>query len=560
MFSHVSRKAVVVMAAAVLLFCAQSARAQNNDGSVQGVVKSSSGAPLSGAFVKLKNADRRLTFMVISQAQGRYTANNLPAGQYTVQGVGGDHQSVLSPVDVAAGRSATVDLSLTQQREAQYLPGWPGRPGVAPARQRAVLAPPTLPEGDGKQILATKCTTCHDANRIVRSQGDRARWASAIEAMQDYALGSRFSEALTDQEVGVLLDYLVTNFSGSRAGRATPNPADSNTRLPRYLLQGDATNYIAVEYELPNIHAEVHEVAVDSDGNGWVTQRSGGRLGRLDIKTLAYTEIDPPPAAAKKLRLNGIVTGTDNKLWFLDGGPNRRWLTIDTRTREFNSFTLPPTKSGNASGNTMRVHPNGTIWLNSIGANEVIRLDPATKEFTFFEVPSGVKAGRSASPYGMAIDGAGYIWVVENAMNQVARVHPVTGEFEEFPIPVDGPVARKAGMDSEGNIWVGLHAAGKLMKIDYKTLKMTVYDPPTENSGVYSVQGDPTSKLVWFSQQHVDMIARFDPTTETFTEFPLANAEEDHRRIDIDANNPNRIWWAGNLSGRVGYIELIDGN
>ena len=264
--------------------------------------------------------------------------------------------------------------------------------------------------------------------------------------------------------------------------------------------------------------------------------------------------------AAKKLRLNGIVTGTNNKLWFLDGSPNRRWLTIDTRTREFNTFTLPPTKSGNASGNTMRVHPNGTIWLNSIGANEVIRLDPATKEFTFFEVPSGVKAGRSASPYGMAIDGAGYIWVVENAMNQMARVHPVTGEFEEFPIPVDGPVARKAGMDSKGNIWVGLHAAGKLMKIDYKTLKMTVYDPPTENSGVYSVQGDPKSKLVWFSQQHVDMIARFDPTTETFTEFPLANAEEDHRRIDIDANNPNRIWWAGNLSGRVGYIELIDGN
>ena len=39
-------------------------------GVVEGVVKDGSGQPLAGAFVKLKNPERRLTFMVISQAQG----------------------------------------------------------------------------------------------------------------------------------------------------------------------------------------------------------------------------------------------------------------------------------------------------------------------------------------------------------------------------------------------------------------------------------------------------------------------------------------------------------
>jgi hypothetical protein len=39
----------------------------------------------------------------------------------------------------------------------------------------------------------------------------------------------------------------------------------------------------------------------------------------------------------------------------------------------------------------------------------------------------------------------------------------------------------------------------------------------------------------------------------------LATAEEDHRRIEIDPSNPNRIWWSGNVSGRMGYIELLDG-
>ena len=70
--------------------------------------------------------------------------------------------------------------------------------------------------------------------------------------------------------------------------------ADSNSRLPRALLKGDATKYIAVEYELPNSKAEPHEVAVDLDDNGWVTQRIGGKLGRFDPKTLSYTEIAPP--------------------------------------------------------------------------------------------------------------------------------------------------------------------------------------------------------------------------------------------------------------------------
>src|SRR2546422_2325337 len=72
-----------------------------------------------------------------------------------------------------------------------------------------------------------------------------------------------------------------------------------------------------------------------------------------------------------------------------------------------------------------------------------------------------------------------------------------------------------------------------------------------------AVQGDAKSKLIWFSQQHADLIARFDPATRTFTEFPLANAEEDHRRIEIDPTNSNRIWWTGNVSGRIGYVELL---
>jgi hypothetical protein len=72
-------------------------------GVVEGVIRNSSGQPLSGAFVKLKNAERRLTFMVISQEKGHYMAKKLPAGAYILQGVGdGRRAPARKPSPVAA--------------------------------------------------------------------------------------------------------------------------------------------------------------------------------------------------------------------------------------------------------------------------------------------------------------------------------------------------------------------------------------------------------------------------------------------------------------------------
>jgi virginiamycin B lyase len=544
------------IAALVVLF-GSAAAAQDRSGSLTGLVKEMSSSPVAGAFVKIKNEERRLTFMVISQAQGRYALGNLPSGRYIVQAVGGERQSDWSaPVEIAAGKPATVNLSLTAARAPALAPAWPGRlPGEQVGEGGEGPPPPPLPEGAAKPILEAKCVTCHDTQRITRVRASRERWQTILNNMRMYAQGSTAAKPLTEDEAKIVFEYALANFSESSAG-GRPKP-DPNSRLPRELVKGDAMKYVAVEFELPNNAAEPHEVAVDLEGNGWVTQRVGGKLGRLDGKALIYSEIAPPSGTSPTNRLNAINRAPDGKLWFIDGGPNRRWLSYEPKSKQFDVYELPKLKSGSASGNTMRVHPNGTVWLNSIAGNQVIRLDPKTKEFTVFDVPAGVKRGKTASPYGMAISGDGKVWFIENAVNQMGRIDPASGAIDEYPIFVKNPVARKGGMDLEGNVWVGLHGVGKLMKVDYKTTKMTVFDPPSEDAGVYSVQGDPKAPVVWFSEQHVDKIARFDLKTEKFTEYPLASAESDPRRIEVDPTNPNRIWWSGNLSGRMGYVEVL---
>src|SRR5947209_17909572 len=91
---------LAAMATAALL-CTGSVRAADNRGVLQGVVKDASGAPVAGAFVKMKDAEKRLTIMVVTQEQGRYTAH-VPAGKYAVQGVGGNSQSPFSAAKTVA--------------------------------------------------------------------------------------------------------------------------------------------------------------------------------------------------------------------------------------------------------------------------------------------------------------------------------------------------------------------------------------------------------------------------------------------------------------------------
>src|SRR5262245_45669836 len=123
-------KRILALGAAVMLAVGVHAvQAADFAGSVQGVVKSAAGEALAGAYVKLINPERRLTFMVISQAQGRYTLNNLPPGEYTVQGIGDGFQSKPTPVTLTADKPATADVSLTDKQGDVVPNGWVRSPG-----------------------------------------------------------------------------------------------------------------------------------------------------------------------------------------------------------------------------------------------------------------------------------------------------------------------------------------------------------------------------------------------------------------------------------------------
>jgi Carboxypeptidase regulatory-like domain len=170
--SKLSFAAVALVAA---VSCPGAASAQGTVGTLTGVITDAAGSAVAGAFVQMRNAERRLNFMVITQEQGKYSIDRLPAGKYVVQAIGGDYQSApSSPIEVAAGKPSSIDLSLKVERAPALPPAWPGRsPGERGEEAAAAVGGgvPRLAEGEGKAIIEAKCMTCHDAQR----SSDRVR-------------------------------------------------------------------------------------------------------------------------------------------------------------------------------------------------------------------------------------------------------------------------------------------------------------------------------------------------------------------------------------------------
>ena len=542
-------------AAGLTLAAAAAAQAANDRATVTGVVKSASGQPVAGAFVRLRNNTGGLTFMVVSRDKGMFTATDLPAGQYTIQGIGGDYQSAVSqPVSAPANGTARYDVALSVKRGPMLTPAWPQNIPQSEVEKTPKDAS-ALPAGDAKQLVSEKCTVCHDVQRILVKRASADEWNYTVLSMRGNMAAAGLAD-ISNEEANRIAAYLSANF------KPLPGGDDINGRLPHTLMTGPAMHYRVVTLDTPRHHSEPHDIAADPTGVAWAAERGANVLIRFDPKDYSFIEVPVPAGIAPPAgrRLGNPQINAQGILWTSDG-PNRRWLSYDTKAFRSESpqtaFHIYPWQAkghGSAAGNSFALASDGKIW--GTGSNREVRsLDPATAEFKFYPSPS---AAKTPGAYGLAIAGDGSVWWAENLADKMARADPKTGKVEEFAIPYDGVAyPRRMNSDWDGNVWVGLWNAGKLMKIDYKTKQMTIYSPPTPNAGNYSVVADKKNKLIWVSEQEVDKIARFNPATGEWVEFPLSYAQQDPRRIEIDPTNPNRIFFSGNTADRIGYIEVL---
>src|SRR6266852_4163708 len=125
---------------------------------VTGTVKGPDGASFRGAFVQARNSSTKVLVSVLTDKEGRYRIENLPAGNYQLQVKAAGYRSdPRGDVNLAADQNANYEFALQQGAVrwsdlSQY--------------QGEVL----FPEAKGKDLLVGRCFACH---------GFQSRMASA---------------------------------------------------------------------------------------------------------------------------------------------------------------------------------------------------------------------------------------------------------------------------------------------------------------------------------------------------------------------------------------------
>jgi len=550
----------IVLNVTFALIASSGLPSQAQSTSVGGVVKSASGEPVAGALVKVSSEELGLGFMVVSQAQGQYNTPNLLPGKYTIHGFGGSHQSMLAgPVEVSSGRQAKADVVLSA-------------PLQLPPREKRMTDEDyqkLMPEADNpfiKNSFAPICAECHTLEWIITARKTPEKWRETLDRMIDKMVGYRRvllwkhpeQEAEDEESMKYVLKYFTPDkpqdpriLQGRLLGPG--GPSHPNRNLPATLLQGAAAKYIAMEFSLPPGSAP-QDIAVDSHGIAWVTEKNTGMLGRFDPKSLTYERVAAPQGKNSKPQLISVAVDPRDNVWFADDGPNARLLQYSPQGREFNTYSIPeypwPVPEGWPQVGAIRFS-NGNVWVAGMVTDRILKLDPAKRAVFHHSIP------RGSVPSGLAIGQDNVIWYTAPLNNGVARLDPSTGRVLRFELPLPKSDPRGMAADAEGNLWVTATESGKLLKVE-PTGKFTQYTPPTQDAGPFAVDVDAKRNLVWFSEVFSDRIVRFDPRANSFVEFPHPLADSDVQRIEIDRTHPDRVWWASARSDKIGYIEVLE--
>ena len=111
--------------------------------------------------------------------------------------------------------------------------------------------------------------------------------------------------------------------------------------------------------------------------------------------------------------------------------------------------------------------------------------------------------------------------------------------------------------DKNGDdVWIAAFPGGNLLRVNTRTLKVSVYPLPGAGLNPYMTAID-NSHNVWVSLQDADSIAKFDPRTEKWTLYDLPSRGIGMRNLYLlDRDGVVQLVGAYFNAGRVGQLVM----
>jgi virginiamycin B lyase len=277
-----------------------------------------------------------------------------------------------------------------------------------------------------------------------------------------------------------------------------------------------------------------HDVAPAPDGSVWFTAQSTGELGRLDPRTGRVRRVPLGQGSAP----HGVIVGPDRAAWVTDGGLNAI-VRVDAGSMRVRRFPLPRVRAG-ANLNTATFDRRGRLWFT--GQSGIYgRLDPRSGRMRVFDAP------RGAGPYGIATTPQGAVWYASLAGSHIARIDTRTGRARVVEPPTEGQGARRVWSDSRGRLWVSEWNAGNVARYDPRTRRWREWRLPGRTPQPYAVFVDERD-LVWLTDFGANALVRFDPARERFKTFRLRSPGANVRQL---LGAKGEVWGAESGADRL---------
>jgi virginiamycin B lyase len=235
---------------------------------------------------------------------------------------------------------------------------------------------------------------------------------------------------------------------------------------------------------------------------------------------------------------HGVIVGPDRAAWVTDGGQNAI-VRVDARSLRVRRFPLPRGRA-NANLNTASFDRRGRLWFTG-QAGVYGSLDPESGRMRVFEAPRGPGA------YGIATTAEGGVWYASLAGSHIARIDIRSGRARVVEPPTEGQGARRIWPDSRGRLWVSEWNAGKVAVYDPGSRRWREWRLPGDNPQPYAVYVDDAD-LVWLTDFGGNALVRFDPVRERFETFRLRSPAASVRQL---LGRRGEVWGAESGADRL---------
>jgi virginiamycin B lyase len=504
---------------------------------ITGTVKGPDGSPFPGAFVEAQNTKTKITVMSLSDDQGHYQVEKLPAGEYRVQvravGYRSNPQNGLNPT---AEQNAPLDIALQK--------------GTVHWNDLSIYQAGKLwPASTGKDLIVAHCYVCHGfQTRMASVTRDEDGWRDRVQYMRD-AMHFSLSWRFTDHDAADVASYLTNLFGPDSALPKSPAEMPGYQETVRK-FSSEAMKIVYVEYEMPGPSRMPFSAAPDKNGYLWIPNFGvANKISRLDPKTGEIKDFPVPNVGTAAV--HSAVAAADGTVWLTEQAPNKlgRWDPTSQEITEYQDKYLSE-KEGNEDGgskHTLRFDPGGNVWATGYPLS---RFDRKTGKFTDFW-------DQAAHTYGLEPDKDGNIWFTNPGTGQIGKVDWKTLKIMQWTAPTKGGYERRIELDSNGIVWFGEYETGKIGRFDPSTQVFREYDLPTGPQTHPYGLGIDRDNNVWYSSYYFDELGVLDPKTGKITEYPFPHSENTIREFFRDSEG--RMWYGSPSNNKVGYFYLTAG-